>query len=263
MRVAWLTDLHLSFVPRAERMAFYGSVRAEEPDAILLGGDTGEAPNLLEFLDEIDRNLQLPIYFVLGNHDFYGGSIARVRDLVTRKTAGSRLHWLPATGIVHLGDETALIGHDSWTDGRLGDFFRSNVRLNDYRHIEELTNLPKLTCYSTLNALGDEAADYLEARAREALAAKRDVVVLTHVPPFREACWHEGQISNADHLPHFSCKAVGDRLLAVMRGYPERSMTVLCGHTHSSGTAKLLDNLTVYTGGAEYGAPRHQAILTF
>ena len=48
-----------------------------------------------------------------------------------------------------------------------------------------------------------------------------------------------------------------------MRGYPERSMTVLCGHTHSSGTAKLLDNLTVYTGGAEYGAPRHQAILTF
>ncbi len=262
MRLVWLTDIHLNFVPLARRIEFYTAVRNENPDAILLGGDTGEADTLILYLGEMERNLRVPIYFVLGNHDFYRGSIAATRDLVTATCAGSNsLHWLPVTGIVPLVSDTALIGHDSWADVRLGNFFGSDVRLNDYQCIHELTGLSKQACFRELNALGDEAANYLRQRATEVLASGRNVLLLTHVPPFREACWHEGQISDDNWLPHFTCKAVGDALIALMREHPDRTMTVLCGHTHGAGTANILPNLTVYTGGAEYGAPQVQAVL--
>jgi Icc protein len=154
-----------------------------------------------------------------------------------------------------------LVGHDAWADGRLGDFFRSEVLLNDYLLISELQGQEKPERYAQLNALGDEAAGFLERRASEALAGRRNIIVLTHVPPFRESCWHEGRISDDDYLPLFACRAVGDRLAAIMRDHPGQTMTRLCGHTHSSGCARILDNLTVYTGQAQYGEPELQRIF--
>ena len=86
-------------------------------------------------------------------------------------------------------------------------------------------------------------------------------MVLTHVPPFREACWHEGRISDDNWLPHFTCKAVGDALLEAMAAAPDHRMTVLCGHTHGGGEAQVLPNLRVLTGDARYGQPVIQRIL--
>ena len=112
-----------------------------------------------------------------------------------------------------------------------------------------------------LNTLGDQAAAYFQNTLPEALAQYENVIVLIHTPPFREACWHEGEISANDWLPHFSCKAVGDVLAKVMRNHPDKQMTVLCGHTHSSGICRVSPNLQVKTGGAEYGAPEIQEII--
>ena len=81
------------------------------------------------------------------------------------------------------------------------------------------------------------------------------------MPPFREACIYEGKISNDDWLPHFSCKAVGDVLRDIMSQHPQRNLTVLCGHTHGSGTADILPNLRVHTGAAVYGEPAIQKPL--
>ena len=262
MRIGWLTDVHLNFLSVEERAAFYAKLQQERLDGILLGGDIGESRSLCEILAEFESALPAPIYFVLGNHDFYRGSIRAVREMVAKQCATSaRLHWLPAAGVVPLTSDTALIGHDSWADGRLGDFETSEVMMNDYVLIEELRYLPKEERLRRLNALGDEAAVFLEEKVRCALSVNRNVVVLTHVPPFREACWHEGEISGEDFLPHFACKAVGDRLAALMSEHPRNTMTVLCGHTHGAGTAQVLDNLTVLTGGAEYGKPGLQRIF--
>ena len=86
-------------------------------------------------------------------------------------------------------------------------------------------------------------------------------MVLTHVPPFREACWHEGQLSCDNWSPHFTCKATGDVLVDVMTAHPDQTMTVLCGHTHSAGYAQILENLEVFTGDAVYGHPKIQQVL--
>ncbi|HVP48816.1 MAG TPA: metallophosphoesterase [Bryobacteraceae bacterium] len=262
MRLGWLTDIHLNFVSLAKREEFYLTLCHQHLDALLLGGDIGEADSVLQFLAEMEQALSVPIYFVLGNHDFYGASIAAVRESVSRETVrSSRLQWLSNQGVIPLTDTTALVGHDSWADGRLGDFFMSDVLLSDYFLIEELRCEDKQERYEKLNALGDEAAEFLESRTREALASHRHVIVLTHVPPFQDACWHEGQISSPDYLPHFACRAVGDRLLPIMQSHPDQILTVLCGHTHSPGVARILPNLVVHTGHAQYGEPTVQNIL--
>jgi hypothetical protein len=38
MRLGWVTDIHLNFVPPLKRSQFYARVRAEKLDALLLGG---------------------------------------------------------------------------------------------------------------------------------------------------------------------------------------------------------------------------------
>lgn len=262
LRIGWFTDIHLNFLPPDKRSGFYAQLREAKLDSLLLGGDIGEADSVTQFLAEIEQSVRVPVYFVLGNHDFYGGSIGAVRELVARQAAASQcLRWLPASGVVPLTATTALVGHDSWADGRFGDFFRSEVMLNDYVLISELRVWDKQERYARLNALGDEAAEFLANRATEALAQCRNVFVLTHVPPFRESCWHEGRISDDDYLPHFACRAVGDRLAALMREHPGNRMVVLCGHTHSPGSARILDNLMVLTGAAQYGEPALQRVF--
>src|SRR3954469_24672128 len=77
-----------------------------------------------------------------------------------------------------------------------------------------------------LHALGDEAAAHFLAVLPDALPRFRHVVVLTHVPPFREACWHEGRISDDNWLPLSACKAVGDALVEAAAAAPDRQLTV-------------------------------------
>jgi 3',5'-cyclic AMP phosphodiesterase CpdA len=261
-RLPWLTDLHLNFVTTHHVDALCRAVRDAKADAVLLGGDIGEAPDLVEQLAGLDDRLGLPLYFVLGNHDYYRGSIAAVRAAVA--ALGERLPrlcWLPRAGVVALTAETGLVGHDGWADGRLGDYARSKILLNDYLLIEELSGLAKGDRLERLHALGDEAAAHFRGLLPEALERFRRMIVLTHVPPFREACWHQGRISDEDWLPHFACKAVGEVLAAAMASHPDCEMTVLCGHTHSPGEAQILGNLRVLTGGAEYGRPVVQRIV--
>ena len=73
MRVVWATDIHLNFLRPQERSSFYTSIRAKEPDAVFVTGDIAEAPSLRILLDEMRKAVEVPLYFVLGNHDFFYG----------------------------------------------------------------------------------------------------------------------------------------------------------------------------------------------
>jgi predicted phosphohydrolase len=261
-RIAWATDIHLNFVDDDGVERFRKEILATDCDAVLLGGDIGEAPSVATYLEDFAQRLKRPIYFVLGNHDYYRGSIHAVRQWAAAVTEKSRwLRWLPAAGVVSLTSRTALVGHDGWSDARLGDFLASPVRLNDYRLIEELRGLPKPALRAKLNALGDEAADYLEATLTDALLRFENTIVLLHVPPFRESCLYQGKPGDPNWLPHFTCKAVGDTLETLMARHPARRMSVLCGHSHGAAELDALPNLRVTTGPAEYGLPTIGAVF--
>jgi len=261
-RLAWSTDIHLDFLEDPEIEAFYHGILRAEPDAVLLSGDISVAPLLESHLRAIAARLRRPIYFVLGNHDYYGGSIAAVREQVVRLCRSSDwLHWLSAEGVIRLTARTALVGHDGWGDGRLGAGMRSRVLMTDFLAIEDFVSLKTKALFARLGALGDEAAAHFRQVLPEALDHFPRVLLLTHVPPFREACWHEGRISDDDFLAHFTCKAVGDVLREAMEARPDRDLTVLCGHTHGQGYVEILPNLRVRTGGAVYGQPTLQPMV--
>ena len=222
MRLAWLTDIHLSFCP-GRFQELLDRIDATDPDVVLIGGDVAEALDVTGYRERF-ATLDRPIYFVLGNHDFYHGSIRQVRaaveDLCRRV---ENLHYLSSAGVVELTAGAALIGHDGWGDARVGDFDNSDVALNDYRLIEELTGIDQQTRKRLLNALGDEAADHVRSVLPEALERYQQVWFLTNVPPWREACWHEGRNSDADWTPHMACGAVGEALTEIMAEHPDRS----------------------------------------
>ena len=273
MKLAWLTDIHLNFVAPDEVSSLAQNIVKSGAGAVLVGGDIAEADSMADSLRQLSRESNIPLYFVLGNHDYYRGSIASVREEATAiSLASPTLKWLPDAGVVQLTEKTSLIGHGGWGDGRIGRFFESDVVLNDYALIEELQKLhrhdllppesiltPEL--HAKLCALGDEAADHFRRVLPRALKTSQRIIVLTHVPPYREACWHEGQLSDDNWAPHFTCQAVGEVLVDFISAHPDRTVTVLCGHTHGSGHAQILDNLEVLTGDAVYGHPKIQQVL--
>ena len=144
MRCVWATDIHLNFVGDRHRFSFAESVLADDPDVVLLGGDIGEASTVVSYLEELENWIRRPIYFVLGNHDFYRGSIQSVRASISELTQRSEnLVWLNSAGFFPIGSDTVLVGHDSWADGKLGDFKGSSVVLNDFLLIAEFLPLGK------------------------------------------------------------------------------------------------------------------------
>ena len=263
MHLAWLTDLHLNFVTRRTLQRFVEEVADSKPDAVLLGGDVGEAGTVVGFLERLAHAWQVPIYFVLGNHDFYHGSIRQVHaeiDALTQRVP--TLVYLSETKPILLPGGTLLVGTDGWGDGGYGNAVGTHVRLNDFMLIKEVqATLPSAEQRSLLAELGRRSAAQLQKSLSAGIEQAEQVICLTHVPPFREATWHEGKISDDQWLPWFCCRATGEVLRETMAAHPDKRMLVLCGHTHSEGQCQVLPNLQVLTGGSEYHKPRVQRVI--
>jgi predicted phosphohydrolase len=266
-RLAWTTDIHLNFLSSAEIDTWLQSIHtSNKPDALLITGDISEGDKLADCLSRMVTQLDIPIYFVLGNHDYYRSSIDCVRANVKKVCAEhDKLHALAQSGVITLADDIALVGHGGWSDGGYGDFLNSPIVLNDYLLIQDLAvcalDLPKLLV--EIQALGKEAGEHLRNVLPQAAKTHRQVYVALHSPPFPETAWHEGKTPALDdpHLPHFTCKAAGDALLEAAQAYPNVQFTVLCGHTHGAGERHILPNLHVITGGAEYCKPQIKRVF--
>jgi predicted phosphodiesterase len=262
MNLAWVTDIHLNFLDAAGIAAFSASIAATGAEGVIVSGDISEAHELAGHLEQLAAHLARPVYFVIGNHDAYRGSIAGAKATATRTAASSRwLRYLPASGVVAVDADTGLVGVDGWADTRLGDWAGSRVVLNDYRLIDELRGHTQPALARVLQAISDAETALARTLVRDALDRFRRVVFVTHVPPFEGATWHDGQISDASWLPHFSSRSMGEMLLAEIDARSDRELLVLCGHTHGAGVYRPRSNVEVRTGGADYGAPEVQSPL--
>lgn len=266
MKLAWLTDVHLNFLDADERKKFYQEIINTACDSVLLSGDIAEAPSIKNVLQELSDFIEKPVYFVLGNHDYYRGQVNQVRNEMTGLTEYSEyLFWLSASGPQQIDKHTILIGQDGWADGRLGNYQNSPISLNDSRMITDLFQeklLGKHQLLQKMQQLADLDAIALYNDLMQALEHHpHKIIVLTHVPPFKEACLHNGQLSDDNWLPYFSSKAMGDVLMPIAKNNLFINFLVLCGHTHSDACYKPLENLVVKTGKAEYYQPTIQEII--
>ena len=263
MRLVWTTDPHLNHVSEQAWKHWIDEIASHGADGIVISGDISEGDDVTFQLGRIADSFAIPIYFVLGNHDFYGSSIGVTRGAVV--AAGRKhdqLHYLTDLSAFDMGDGVYLLGEDGWGDGIEGDYEGSLVRLNDFVRIDDFHRADPNGWKEQLRVLGKQSADRLRQKLSSLPDTAEHVIVATHVPPYRESCWYEGKTTDDHWAPFFVCRQVGDVLTAAAESTPERKFIVLCGHTHNNGVAQMSKNLIVYTGGAAYGAPDVEGVVT-
>ena len=259
MRIVWATDIHFDMAEPAAIQRFFREAKAAAPDAFLLAGDISMASDADMTVDWIANELDCPLFFVLGNHDYYGGSIGTVRQRMRALTVRSEtVKWLPAVpGVVALGP-TALVGHDGWYDGGCGDPL-STLRLRDFDEIDDLVGLHREARERLTRWLAEDGASQLAGQLAGSTASS--VLVVTHVPPFQDASRCRGERSSNEALPFYCNTALGRVLTDFALDRPAVDVRVLCGHTHDRYDVDILPNLHISVGGAEYGSPAVAGVL--
>lgn len=268
MKIAFFTDIHLNFLSKENLDLFCKTANETKSDAIVISGDIAESQNIEYYLDYLDQNIDIRKYFVLGNHDFYNGSITETRKKVGAKysTINSKTVYLTTAGFVPITERTAIVGHDGWYDGGYANWFNSRLDMTDYHIIKEISDK---TCeisswqegrpvkeiqFSKIQELAKESALHVIEQTMKAFEAGfENVIVATHVPPFPELSTYRGKMSDDTWLPHFSSKHMGVALLELANNNKNKTIMVLCGHSHGKAYYKPLPNLSGFCGEAEYG----------
>jgi len=245
----WVTDLHLESLNSNQLTSFLKDLKTHAARKLLITGDISLASRVEKHLIELSTGLPgKQIYFTLGNHDFFGGSIEGVETRINRLCIGNKnLTHLDGKQIIPLSDDTCLIGHRGWADGRAGLGSRSWARNADFWMIEELRG-SRHQAFQKIAALGDESAETFRNILPKALSLYRRVVVATHVPPFRQGLRFGGRKCEPSRYPHFVNIAAGGAIGGIAKEFPDRKISVICGHTHTPRTANILPNLTVGVG---------------
>lgn len=249
MRIAHVTDVHADCLAPGELEAFAAGLIGY--DAVIVTGDIAQADSLADSLETL-RMGGVPLYYVLGNHDFWGSSMEAVRESLASDEG--YLHGLEAP--VWLGPHSVLLGVDGWYDCYAGRGLQGRVIMNDWYRIAEFQGArmggegPLVTSRS----LGCDAARMAAARLEALPEGVSRVVFATHVPPFRESARYSGRPSGDDYAPFFVAERMGDVLLQYAAEHPDTTITVLCGHSHEAYEYKPLPNLSVCTGRGDYGS---------
>ncbi len=235
MKLAWLTDIHLDHLwPRRDKginetpervIEFFEEIASEECDATIISGDIAIShhffiPNYFlttEYcIRELRRITNKPVYFILGNHDYYFGSIATIRADMRALSRTQGIRWLTNGNVVEITPKVAMIGHDGWYDMRNGDPVTSIV-MSEFEYVKEFDgyrrdfNIAKKLCQK----LADEAATYFTKVLPIVFESYEKVILLTHVPPFAEVSRYRGLEPSNANSPYYSSKSIGDALLEI------------------------------------------------
>ena len=261
MRVfAWLSDIHLDMVSEDVFLQCMKQIRDSDACGIWLTGDIATGRDVDVWLQRIQCETQLPVYFVLGNHDYYYSSFVEVdQSIETLSCEQEGLFWMDRQEPIWLSSRDVLIGVGGWGDAKTGDFLSTPIRINDHRLIAELSDIPRPKLKQLLQERGAFMAENIASKISQCKTAST-IWVLTHVPPFPEACWYQGRFGDSSWTPDFVCASVGSVLQHVATQLSSTNIRVLCGHGHHRGYVQMAPNLVVYTAMAEYSKP---AVETF
>lgn len=274
MRLTWATDIHLDFITNpndvlasSRNLDVFCSL-FKESDGVILSGDISLSPFLRDHLIALESRLERPIYFVLGNHDFWFSDFSTIRRDTARLASSSEyLKYLSVVPYIELSKDVFMIGHDGWYDGFYGEAKFSNYIMNDWVHITDYAPFreDRINHNFILGVARQQAliATQHVAKSIKSLLTQRKpqkIIVVTHVPPFTQPLEHARGNRN-DMYPWYASKVMGDMLLLAANSNPHVQFEVFCGHCHTEYNGYITSNLLLHAGGAEYSEPKPQ--LTF
>jgi Icc-related predicted phosphoesterase len=234
MRLHILSDLHLEFAPF--------ELPKVEADVVILAGDVHPGFLGLKWIQENIR--EVPVIYVMGNHEFYGKDIPKLTLELKERTQGTNVHVLENDSIEIGG--VRFLGATLWTDFELnGDLTAGQAeaafQMTDYRRIRLAPQYSKFRPRDS-RRMHLETVEWLKEQAAAHSTTKK--VVVTHHAPSRRSIKSQWQhhplnpsyASNLDaliensnarlwihgHIHHCSDYMVGaTRVLVNPRGYPD------------------------------------------
>lgn len=259
--LAWASDTHLNLTTEKRIKKFCKEITHEDDCVgLILTGDIAESDSVVKHLIDIHNQIKVPIYFVLGNHDFYKSDVATVtEDLLVNLPPD--IHWLTRIDYIPISEDVCIVGNENWWDGRSGSLqslglLDGIIMAPDYMLIGDIAWLSKEQRFDKLKEMADNATQRILMKLSSAFREFKEVILCVHVPPFEESCEHDGKKMTDNWLPHFNHKGLGDALLDFMSLRKDKKLTVLAGHTHESTVYKPLKNLTVKVANASYFKPK-------
>ncbi|MDQ2927488.1 MAG: metallophosphoesterase [Pseudomonadota bacterium] len=179
MKINILSDLHLSS----------GGLDRPENDAdvVVLAGDIARPREAVAWA----RHFGKPVLYVLGNHEFYGGSLDGAATELERRCAGTCIRVLDNSQIV-IG-RVRFLGSTLWTDFELfGDGETKAAAMAEGRHLmRDFTRIRLAEAADAIFSPDDSAA--LFERGARWLDTRLDTphdgptVVITHHAPSRKS----------------------------------------------------------------------------
>ena len=113
MKIAYISDLHNEFL--RETGLPVPDIKLNEPvDVLVLAGDIDVQEYGAQYAVRQSQHLELPVIYVLGNHEFYEADSLPVKDKVESLTRNTDVHFLDSDTVII--NDVMFIGATLWTD---------------------------------------------------------------------------------------------------------------------------------------------------
>lgn len=242
-------DLHLDFYANT---TYLRTIEQKKPDALFIAGDIGTYKTLQQNLTELSSIC--PVFFVLGNHDFYGGSFEMMPLKIAEihQSCKSATHLTTKPRTISLRQNAVLfIGVDSWADHST-DLY-CPVELTDFYAINEFIGLNYNSRVSLMRKRSCIGVEQFFGNLPDKLP--KTVIIITHVPPFTTCARYKGGITAISNN-YFASTYLGKAIVKKANENPDTLFHVYCGHTHTSQVEEypILLNLLVTVLPGKYGS---------
>jgi predicted phosphohydrolase len=252
-KYVWLTDTHLSMsiIPAMKRR-FIDRIKSIGADGLIITGDISNGLWLESDLRYLAEHHQKPIYFVLGNHDYYWRHMGSVHEDVRRLCKEySNLFWLSENDPITLTEGVALVGHEGWFDANCGD------RDSTYFAVDRFINLDiwragdhvdQIFMWREMAKISSEA---IEQKVISAAKKAEVIYIATHFPPWKEASRADGKF--LEKLWHaYNTNTTLGKTLERLTQTVKAQLVVLAGHTHLSCNFTVSKRLQCRVAPASY-----------
>lgn len=176
MKILVLSDLHIEF--EAYQVDRLGA------DVVVLAGDVHVKDKGLKWA--INNISNIPVIYVMGNHEFYGSAYPKLVDKLKEESKGSNIHILEKDSVSI--DGVNFLGCTLWTDFNLfgdsrKDGYQCQQVMTDYKKIRLSPRFSKIRSIDIFS-IHRKSLNWLTNKLSE-LEGQKNIVVTHHAPSLR------------------------------------------------------------------------------